>query len=234
MIKNFFDNFNQNRTPFFISSFFLLVESIIPGFAIWFLIGFDFSFSMNFKLPSPIGLYIFFICLGYFFYTFLITLIFYKLKLHKTDNFIYSLTISLIFIIITSIGSFLENATWMIIVKFLIVTLLVVFLIPLFVFISIFFRNQELRKQEDLEKIYNAFKNNEIIPTKELLKAQRYEKYLIKKMKEKEELAQFKLELDEKLEKELNKKELLKKEKFKKINEKLDKKEQKLRDKETK
>ncbi|WP_338985557.1 DxFTY motif-containing membrane protein [Spiroplasma endosymbiont of Diplazon laetatorius] len=231
MKNNFLTDFNKSRTPFFKSLGFLMIEAIIPGLLIWFTVGFDFNWSLNNRLTKPAVGYVSLICTFYFIYSLLITYLFYKLKWHQADHFTFSMMITLVFVSIIMFGSFIQNKGFWVLVKFISILLIVVFLTPLFVLLTTFIRNNELRNIEDLEKTIEAHKKGEVIPTKALLKAQRYQKFLIKKEAREQELIKFKLELDEKIRKELEiqkSKEELKKDK---INQKLDAKEDKKRKK---
>ncbi|WP_339021610.1 DxFTY motif-containing membrane protein [Spiroplasma endosymbiont of Atherix ibis] len=231
MKTNIFKDFNELRTPFFRSFLFLLIESILPGLIIWLTVGFDFNFTLNNKLPYPKVGYVALICIVYFIYTFLLTYIFYKLKWHEVDHFTFAFLITLILICIIMFGSFMSNHNLWILIKFISISLIVVLLTPLIVFITALIRNNNLKKQEEFEKIYEAYKNGEIIPSNKLLKAQRYQKYLIKKETKKAELEIFKKKLDQKFKLELENQEQKQDLKKQKIISKLDKKEQKQREK---
>ncbi|AKU79590.1 DxFTY motif-containing membrane protein [Spiroplasma turonicum] len=227
-----FKNFNDCKTPFFKSLLFISMESIIPGLTIWFLLGFDFSYSFKTNLPDPVGIYIFLILFSYVIYTFLSTYIFYLLKLHKADNFTYSLTITMCIVSLYIIGIFIKNESFWILIKFLIIFLTALIFLPISVFITFLFNNLQLKKTEEFEQMLIAYKNGEIIPTSNLIRAQRYQKFLIKKQNEREELAKFKESLESKLQDKLKEDEIIKQQKIQKINSKLDKKEQKKRKKE--
>ncbi|QHX36593.1 DxFTY motif-containing membrane protein [Spiroplasma sp. BIUS-1] len=231
MKNNLLKEFNESRTPFFKSFSFLLIESIIPGFLIWFTIGYDFKFSLNEKLPTPHVGYLALICTVYLIYSCLLTYLFYKLKFHEIDNFTFAQISTIIFIAIIMFGTFMKSSSLWILIRFISILLIVVVLTPLFVFIGTLIRNNDLRRVEDLERTYEAYKKGEIIPDKKLLKAQRYQKYLVSKIQKEEELEKFKLELDEKIKRELKEQELKEKLKAEKINKKLDAKENKKREK---
>ncbi|AUB31465.1 DxFTY motif-containing membrane protein [Spiroplasma floricola] len=224
-------DFNEQRTTFFRSLLFLLIESILPGLTIWLTVGFDFNFTLNNKLPSPNVGYVALICTIYFIYTFLLTYVFYKLKWHEIDHFTFAPLITLVLICITMFGSFMGNKGLWILAKFISILLIVVLLTPLFVFITTLVRNNGLKKIEEFEKVYEAYKNGEIIPNNKLLKAQRYQAYLIKKQAKTEELERFKMDLDQKIKEELENQERKLELKKQKIINKLDEKERKQREK---
>ncbi|WP_342274823.1 DxFTY motif-containing membrane protein [Spiroplasma endosymbiont of Cantharis lateralis] len=234
MLNNQIKNFNESRTPFFKSLLFLIIESIIPGLTIWFCVGFDFNFSLTSKLPYPNVGYVSLICTVYFLYSFLITYLFYKFKFHEADMFTFSSLITLILIILILFGSFMNTSGIWIFVRFIAIVAFVIIATPFFVFISVLFRNKENKKIEDYERALEAYKKGEIIPSNKLLRAQRYQSYLIKKQNKIEELKNFKIELDEKITKELQEQELKRNLKMKKIIDKLDQKEEKQRQKKQK
>ncbi|AKX34006.1 hypothetical protein SLITO_v1c03520 [Spiroplasma litorale] len=227
-----FKNFSDCKTPFFKSLLFITVESIIPGLLIWFLIGYDFSYSFKNNLPNPKALYIFLVLFFYFIYSFVTTTIFYYSKFHKADNFTYSLTITICLIMLYIIGIFIVNESFWIFVKFIIIFATAILFLPISVFITMFFNNLVIKKNEEYDQMLLAYKNGEIIPTNKLIKAQRYSKFIINREQKKEELEKFKKSLEEKLEEKIKENELKKKEKEKNINLKLDKKEEKQRLKE--
>ncbi|AUM62586.1 DxFTY motif-containing membrane protein [Spiroplasma monobiae] len=229
---NLLKEFNESRTPFFKSFGFLMIESIIPGIIVWFTVGFDFSFTLNTKLPNPHVGYVALICLLYFIYSFLITYVFYKLKWHESDNITFSQLSSIIFICIIMFGSFIDKWPMSVLLRIVLILLVVVVLTPITVFFATLIRNNDLKRKDDLEKIYEAYKKGDLIPNNKLLKAQRYQKFLLKKEIKKQELEKFKIELEEKIRKELEFKEVQEKEKIYKINKKLDEKENKKREKE--
>ncbi|ALD66272.1 DxFTY motif-containing membrane protein [Spiroplasma cantharicola] len=234
MLNNQIKNFNESRTPFFKSLFYLSIESLIPGLTIWFLVGFDFNFSMTNKLPFPNVGYVSLICIIFFIYTFLTTYLFYKFKFHETDMFTFSSLISLILITIILFGSFMNSTGLWLFVRFLAIVAIVIIATPIFVFISVLFRNKEIKKIEDFEKTLEAYKKGEIIPNSKLLKAQRYQNYLVKKQSKIEELKQFRIDLDLKISKELEEQEIKREMKRKRIIDKLDEKEKRQRAKKQK
>ncbi|ASP28112.1 hypothetical protein SCORR_v1c03380 [Spiroplasma corruscae] len=227
-----FKNFSDCKTPFFKSLFFISIESIIPGLLIWFLLGYDFSYSFKYDLPTPRGAYIFLILFSYLIYTFSITAVFYFLKLHKADNFTYSLTITSCLIVLYILGILIENVSYWIFVKFLIILVVAILVLPFSVLITMLFNNLSIKKNEEYEQMLLAYKNGEVIPTSRLIKAQRYQKFILNKQKQKEELEKFKESLNNKIEEKINEENIKKLAKIKSINEKLDKKELKQRKKE--
>ncbi|AGR42046.1 DxFTY motif-containing membrane protein [Spiroplasma diminutum] len=233
-MNNQLKNFNEIRTPFFKSLIFIMIESLIPGLLIWFTVGYDFEFSLISKLPNPNLGYVSLICTMFFLYTFLITLFMYKLKIHESDLFTYSCLITLVLITIILFGSFSKNTTLWIFIRFIGILATIIIFTPLFVFISVLFRNNEIKRNENYEITLAAFKKGEVIPSNKLIKAQRYQNYLLKKQIKQEELEKFKLELDEKIKRELVLQEKEQEQKRKNINSKLDKKEEKLRQKKQK
>ncbi len=228
---NFIREFNNDRTNFLLSILFVSIESLIPGITIWILVGFDFGVTMNQNLPQPVIGFVALICFVYFLYTFLSTTIFYFCKFHKADNFTFSITITVAIITVILIGYKLPNKNVWILVKFIIVVVAIILSMSISVFTTLVFKNYELRRKENLEIMYKAWKNGDKIPTNKEIKLRRYETYIFKKNKRQEDLQKFKQELDYKINKQLEERENKKNQRIKNINDKLDEKENKKRNK---
>lgn len=100
-----FENNSENtfpRTKFFLSVGYLIIQVLIPGIILFFTTSTDFTFT--FKLPfwimvlSSLSLIIF---------TFIITFITYKLKLHQLDQFTYSISFAFVLSLFYLSGYFL-------------------------------------------------------------------------------------------------------------------------------
>ncbi|AOG60330.1 hypothetical protein SHELI_v1c03770 [Spiroplasma helicoides] len=231
-LKQMWVNFNEQRTDFFKSAGFVFLEAIIPGIAIWVLLGDDFLITMNTKLPSPTGGYVSLVCVLYLCYTILITYLFYKAKFHKADNFTYSITFNFILIsVIATSYIFHRNDTTVIIAKFVIALAIGIIGITVGVFLTYIFRVLEFGRKLKLEQNLEAYNEGTLTEQRLINRAIKYQKYLDKlaeKQKlidQKAELLQHKIDEEYELEKA--------KERMKKISlsEKLDLKEQKQREK---
>lgn len=233
--QNMWKSFNEERTDFWWSCFYLLIESIIPGLAIWILVGNDFTISMSQNLPSPRLAFIFLILCGYLFYTCLTTWVFYRLKLHKADNFTYSITFTCIISAIVLIGFGLNNLTVFLIVKFIVVILVGVICLTAAVFFTNLARTNEIKAAEKFSSLYQAWKKGEVVSPRINKKMVKYDQKLefliqheievekIRKQVEKKVNAKLKIEEEEKnikiinLSKKLDAKEAKKRAKDKKI-----------------
>ncbi|AHI53032.1 DxFTY motif-containing membrane protein [Spiroplasma culicicola] len=231
---NAWQSFNESRTDFWVSVLFLLLESIIPGIAIWLTIGNDFSFSLLENLPSPIAGYVALICISYLLYTGIITTALYFLKAHKSDQFTYAFSFSIILIGLILLSYVFENTTLFIIIKFIILLLIAIMALTIGVFITLIARNQELKRKQNLEQQYQAWKKGEHIPTNKEIKFQRYEQFLLKEAQKQEEIQAFKKQLELKIDQEYQEQKANDALKIVKINEKLDKKEARQRAKQKK
>ncbi|QEH61740.1 hypothetical protein SCHIN_v1c05430 [Spiroplasma chinense] len=229
--ENMWLEFNKQRTDFWISSLFILIESLAPGIAIWILVGNDVSISLKNNLPTPIVGYVALILFGYFIFTFLTTTIFYFLKFHKSDNFTYSLTFTMIISFLILIGFAFPNTTIYVLIKFVLALVVGIVSLTFSVFITFLVRNQELKRKENFEIEYEAWKKGEPIPLKKEIKMKRHQDYLEKQKVIAEELEKFKIELEKNIEEKYIIEKQKDLEKVKAINEKLDKKEQKKREK---
>ena len=101
-----FENDNENtfpRTKFLISVSYLILQVLIPGIILFFTTSTDFTFT--FKLPF----WIMAICsLSLIIFTFIVTFVTYKLKLHQLDQFTYSIPFSFVLSLFYLSGYFLN------------------------------------------------------------------------------------------------------------------------------
>ncbi|AHI53961.1 hypothetical protein SSABA_v1c05570 [Spiroplasma sabaudiense Ar-1343] len=214
-IKNmhFMNEFNADRTPFIISFAWLFIEAIIPALLVWLLMGKEFNFSFYNQLANPKSLWVVLACLLVIFWSIFSTTIIFILKGHRSDNFTFALITSVV------LTSFIYNGLWLgstPVEWFLKIILAVVGLFlsaVLGTMLTAFARNKENKIRENHQIMFEAFKNNEPIPNKQLLKMRRYEAKLTKKELDQKELLAFQSELKQKLDQEiLIKEELRKKE----------------------
>ncbi|QBQ07622.1 hypothetical protein SGLAD_v1c04230 [Spiroplasma gladiatoris] len=233
--KNMWKNFSEQRTDFFVSAGFLLIESIIPGILVWLLVGNDFSFSFLNNLPDPKVGYIILICIIYLMFTFLSTFIFYILKLHKEDNFTYATTTTLVFITLILLGfAFNKNDTVFIIIKLVIVLFSAIIAVTLGVFITYIAKNKSFKKLEIFENYLSDYKEGKSVPLKIIDKIKKYEINLEQQKQKQKKIDDLKIELENKIEAEYQQQKQKDLEKKQKLNEKLDSKEKKARLKEQK
>ncbi|WP_339043181.1 DxFTY motif-containing membrane protein [Spiroplasma endosymbiont of Apeira syringaria] len=98
-----FENNSENtfpRTKFFLSVGYLIIQVLIPGIILFFTTSTDFTFKLPFWIMvlSSLILIIF---------TFIITFITYKLKLHQLDQFTYSIPFAFVLSLFYLSGYFL-------------------------------------------------------------------------------------------------------------------------------
>ncbi|WP_338977897.1 DxFTY motif-containing membrane protein [Spiroplasma endosymbiont of Panzeria rudis] len=98
-----FENNSENtfpRTKFFLSVGYLIIQVLIPGIILFFTTSTDFTFKLPFWIMvlSSLSLIIF---------TFIITFITYKLKLHQLDQFTYSIPFAFVLSLFYLSGYFL-------------------------------------------------------------------------------------------------------------------------------
>ncbi|WP_342273607.1 DxFTY motif-containing membrane protein [Spiroplasma endosymbiont of Acasis viretata] len=98
-----FENNSENtfpRTNFFLSVGYLIIQVLIPGIILFFTTSTDFTFKLPFWIMvlSSLSLIIF---------TFIITFITYKLKLHQLDQFTYSIPFAFVLSLFYLSGYFL-------------------------------------------------------------------------------------------------------------------------------
>ncbi len=82
-------DFDKIKTPFWKSFLFLIIEFLVPTFSLWLLTGNDFGFSYSINT-----IYIVFSTIGVFIFDILLTYIIYKLRLHKSDQFTYVISLT--------------------------------------------------------------------------------------------------------------------------------------------
>ncbi|WP_031543185.1 DxFTY motif-containing membrane protein [Mesoplasma photuris] len=240
--NNYWDrmrHFSTSRTNFWISLLFQLIATIIPFILLWIFIGADYKiydFSLYGKLPNPYDGYVALILIGYVLWSLLITTITFFLKWQKADGFTF--TVALVFVGFSVImnGSWINdlaglNQGMKIFIRFLIAIACGFIGIFIGVIITTYARNFNYKIEEDDQKILIAYRNGEEIPSRKQLQIKRAEKAHEKRLKEQEELEEFKKELDLKLIEAFNEKEKEKQD-FRKS--KLDAKEQKQRNRDKK
>ncbi|WP_338970930.1 DxFTY motif-containing membrane protein [Spiroplasma endosymbiont of Labia minor] len=193
---NFIKEFNAERTPFWISVLWIMIESFIPGLIIFLLLGNDFpSISYLTTLPTPNSGYLTLICTGYLFYSFLTTLVIFYCKGHREDNFTFSLAFTLTFISVILNSLWLGHKSWMIILRFVLAIVVLIIATIIGMFFTMIFRNNMLKIREENEIMLIAYRNGEIIPERKIVRVKRYEVYKQKMLQKKHELEAFKAEL---------------------------------------
>ncbi|ATX71064.1 hypothetical protein SCLAR_v1c07470 [Spiroplasma clarkii] len=232
--QNMWKTFNDERTDFWISFAFILLESIIPGLAIWILVGNDFTTTMKNNLPSPILGYVILIGISYLIYTGLVTFFCYKMKWHRADNFTYSLTFTCIFITITLIGYGLSNSTMFLVVKFIIVILVAIVCITGAVFMTYLAKNSEIKMQQKFQENYAAWKAGAELKPGLVKKLVKYDKKQQALLAQHEEIESIKRKVQKKINAKLILEEEEKHIKIAKIDKRLELKEEKKRAKDKK
>lgn len=206
--QNIWRVLNDERTGFWWSVFYIFFESLAPGIIIWILISDDFIISLNSNLPSPLLLYVSLICLSYLVYTWLSTYLFYKLKLHKADNFIYSLSFTNIFITITLLSFAFGNTTVFIIIKFIIVIIIVVISVTFGVLITTILLNKEAKKEKLFLNDYNLWLEGFDVKKTKLKKILKFHQEKLEKEARAEYLKNFKKDIFNKIDNQINSKKI--------------------------
>jgi len=204
--QNIWRVLNDERTGFWWSVFYIFFESLAPGIIIWILISNDFIISLNSNLPAPLFLYVSLICLSYLMYTWLSTYLFYKLKLHKADNFTYSLSFTHIFITITLLSFAFGNTTVFIIIKFIIVIIIIVISITFGVFITTILLEKETKKEKLFLNDYNLWLEGFDVEKTKLKKIKRFHQEKLEKEARAEYLKNFKKNIFNKIDKQISSK----------------------------
>ncbi|AXK51248.1 DxFTY motif-containing membrane protein [Spiroplasma alleghenense] len=219
------NEFNAQRTPFWISFGWLWIEAIIPAFLIWFLMGKDFSFSFFKDLAEPKELWVVLACLLVIAWSIFSTMLFFYLNWHESDNFTFAFITSMVMTSFIYNGLWLGNSPSGIVLKAFLGVFILIGSGILGAMLTALMRNQDNKRQEDLKVMYQAFKNNETIPEKKLLKIRRYEDKVKKNQEREAELAAFRKELQRKISDELNEREKSKINYQEKVSKELDSKE---------
>ncbi len=201
------NEFNSQRTPFWISFGWLWIEAIIPALLVWLLMGKDFSFSFFNDLKQPKELWVVLACLLVVAWSIFSTMLIFRFKWHESDNFTFAFITSMV------LTSFIYNGLWMgntpsgVVLKAFMGVLILIASGILGALITALMRNYDNKRQENLAVMYEAYKNNEQIPENKILKLRRYEEKQKQKQQTKEELEAFKKELQAKISQELLEKE---------------------------
>ncbi|QGS51861.1 DxFTY motif-containing membrane protein [Spiroplasma tabanidicola] len=225
--KNMWQSFNDQRTDFFVSVGYLLIECIIPGILIWVLIGNDFSFSFNKNLPHPIIGYVFLVCIIYLIYSVLCTCFIYHLNGHKADNFTYVVTIAIVFFVLILLGyAFKQNNTIFIIIKLVIILLSAVVAVTAGVFLTYIARNNEFKRKELVEGYLKDQREGKSLSEKMIKRIESYNLMIKKREEKQKKFDELKAKLDLKIEQEYQLQKQREEEKKNRIIKKLDKKEE--------
>lgn len=107
IISNSEKEFNNNennflRTKFLVSVGYLVLQVMLPALALFFLTGTDFTFTFK----QPLWLMII-LTISLITFTFLTTLLAYKMKLHKIDQFTYTIPFAFVLGMLYISGYFL-------------------------------------------------------------------------------------------------------------------------------
>ena len=132
--------FDKNiRTKFRISFLFLVLEVMIPSLIVWLLTGNDFLFSFKMHIYIVIILLI-----STIIFSFLLTMLFYFLKFHKSDQFTYSISL-----VLTLMALYISGFWWNDELMYrILLSFAVLFIgVVLGTIISVCFYNLELKKE---------------------------------------------------------------------------------------
>jgi hypothetical protein len=201
--NNFFTDFYNSRTPLWRGMLFVILESVIPGIAVYLLVGIDVSnTSMADKLPSPHVGYAALISICYIIFVIGLTSALFFLKAHKSDNFTYSTTIAIIFaaLVMLSYGLTKNNITF-IFVKFIISFVLIILGGIAGVFLTTVFSNFNYKKEDEVKDVNSKKASGEKLSKKEERLLARTEKENQRKEEERKRSAEIKKRLDAKLDK---------------------------------
>ncbi len=133
------------KTNFLISAIFMLIESVIPILILWLLTGNDLWFSYNIKISLAWILFF-----SELFLSIILTCITYLLKLHKTDQFTYLLTLQLTLLTMYITGFYLNK--YIILYRVLISFVGLIIGVLIGTFISSIIYNFKLKKLDNKKK----------------------------------------------------------------------------------
>lgn len=222
-------SFDNERTNIWISFVFELIFVVIPFATVWILVGpfWNNDKYHNFYNQLPMKeLTMILIVLTLLMIVVLINLLSYLLKIQKEDSFTYTFTIGMM------LTSFVINDLWILsllssnnlftwVLRFILMTVFAFIGILIGTWISILFRNNRFKIEEENEILLLAYENGEAIPSIKQIRIKRAQKYREKKVLQQIELDAFREEIDLKIERHLYENKLAK----------LDKKEAKKRSK---
>ncbi|WP_339022395.1 DxFTY motif-containing membrane protein [Spiroplasma endosymbiont of Crioceris asparagi] len=223
----------DEKTDFFLMTFWILISSLIPGIIIWLTIGYDFNLTTLTHKNITRAL----VTIGYIFWVYLSCILFYIFALIKSEMFMFNTGFVLIIITVIFskplVDNMLSNSshkeTIELIIRFIVAIFMGIVGIICGAVFHWFLLNREFKIKEWYENKYNLLLNNSSEISQKDKKRIEKINLKIQKINTEQELKLLKNEqklklVDEKLNKHLDK--------VSKINQKLDEKEKKAKEKE--